>query len=287
VLRVVPIAYMPSPIPRQVGWNLFARTIPFASAFPRNRGGSAPASLFSGPAQRSLTLRPTRSPSRLSDPLHQRLQRSRCLHRCSDCYRVERTSSRAGIPPLWTSAFTAHPVCPSIVRKAPSPTVYNAAEFFLTAGFMSGDTMVDLSEPNFHPILTDSGNGPSFTMLGTTMRLIAKAADTGGRFTVGEQITPAGWGPPRHIHSREDEIFYILEGTYELHVSDERRTVSAGACAILPRDVPHGFRNVASTPGRLLFVITPGGLEEYFLAVAKCPPPPIPRNWPNWRDRSV
>jgi hypothetical protein len=110
VLRVVPIAYMPSPIPRQVGWNLFARTIPFASAFPRNRGGSAPASLFSGPAQRSLTLRPTRSPSRLSDPLHQRLQRSRCLHRCSDCYRVERTSSRAGIPPLWTSAFPAHPV---------------------------------------------------------------------------------------------------------------------------------------------------------------------------------
>jgi hypothetical protein len=44
----------------------------------------------------------------------------------------------------------------------------------------------------------------------------------------------------------------------------------------LPRDVPHGFRNVGSTPGRLLFVITPGGLEEYFLAVTKCPPPPNP-----------
>src|SRR5437899_6660955 len=110
---MVPIAYMPSPIPRQVGWNLFARTIPFASAFPRTLGGSAPASLFSGPAQRSLTLQPARSPSRLSDPLHQRLQQSRCLHRCSDCYRVERTSSRAGIPPLWTSAFTAHQSCPS------------------------------------------------------------------------------------------------------------------------------------------------------------------------------
>ncbi len=141
---------------------------------------------------------------------------------------------------------------------------------------MSGDTMAGLSAPHFHPILTDTGNGPSFMMLGTTMRLIATAADTGGRFTVGEQVTPAGWGPPRHIHSREDEIFYILEGTYELHFGDERRTVSAGACAILPRGVPHGFRNVASTPGRLLFVITPGGLEEYFLAVAKCPPPPNP-----------
>ena len=41
-----------------------------------------------------------------SDSLHQRLQQSRCLHCCSDCYRVERTSSRAGLPPLWTTAFS-------------------------------------------------------------------------------------------------------------------------------------------------------------------------------------
>ncbi len=141
---------------------------------------------------------------------------------------------------------------------------------------MSVDAMAGIAASHFHPILTDAGGGPTFTMLGTTMRMIATAAGTGGRFTVLEQVTPAGWGPPRHIHSREDEIFYILEGTYELHVGDERRTVSAGASAILPRNVPHGFRNVASTPSRLLSVITPGGLEEYFLAVAKCSPPPNP-----------
>jgi quercetin dioxygenase-like cupin family protein len=129
---------------------------------------------------------------------------------------------------------------------------------------------------HFHPILTDPGGGHIFTMLGTTMRLIATAAGTAGRFTVIEQVTPVGWGPPRHIHSREDEIFYILEGTYELHVGDERRIASAGASAILPREVAHGFRNVASAPSRLLFVITPGGLEEYFLTVAKCSPPPNP-----------
>jgi quercetin dioxygenase-like cupin family protein len=141
---------------------------------------------------------------------------------------------------------------------------------------MTAETKALFPAPHFHPILTDVGNGASFTMLGTTMRLIATGADSGGRFTVGEQITPPGWGPPRHIHSREDEIFYILEGTYELHVGDELRTLSAGAFAILPRDVPHGFRNVASTPSRLLFVITPGGLDEYFLAIAKSSPPPNP-----------
>ena len=78
---------------------------PILFGLPSNPGGSAPALLVSGPAQRSLTLRPARSPSRHSDPLHQRLQQFRCLHCCSDCYRVERTSSRAGIPPLWTGAF--------------------------------------------------------------------------------------------------------------------------------------------------------------------------------------
>ena len=141
---------------------------------------------------------------------------------------------------------------------------------------MRVDAIAGVAAPPFHPILTDDGGGPTFTMLGTTMRMLATAAGTAGRYSVIEQITPPGWGPPRHIHSREDEIFYILDGSYELHVGDERRTVSAGASAILPRNIPHGFRNVASTPSRLVFVITPGGLEEYFLAVAKCSPAPNP-----------
>ena len=78
---------------------------------PSNRDGSAPALVFSRPAQRSLTLRPACSPSRLCDLLHRRLQQLRCLRRCFDCYRVERTSSRAGFTPAVDHhLFTAHPV---------------------------------------------------------------------------------------------------------------------------------------------------------------------------------
>ena len=85
----------------------FVRSYPSTNfGLPSNRDGSAPALRFSRPAQRLLTLRPACSPDRLRDPLHQRLQQSRCLHCCSDCYRVERTSSRAGLPPLWTTAFS-------------------------------------------------------------------------------------------------------------------------------------------------------------------------------------
>src|SRR5580700_5638072 len=76
---------------------------------------------------RSLTLRPACSPGRLRDPLHQRLQQSRCLPCCSDCYRVERTSSRAGILPLWTSAFTAHPALSIGVERARALFCYDVA----------------------------------------------------------------------------------------------------------------------------------------------------------------
>jgi hypothetical protein len=91
-----PFACMPSPLPRQVRWKLIRSYIPIVFGLPRASGGSAPASTFSRPAQRLLTLRPACSPSRLCDPLHQRLQQLRCLRCCSDCYRVERTSSRTG-----------------------------------------------------------------------------------------------------------------------------------------------------------------------------------------------
>jgi quercetin dioxygenase-like cupin family protein len=131
--------------------------------------------------------------------------------------------------------------------------------------------------PTSHlPALSDSSDGVTFTLLGASIRLIARATDTDGRLTVFEQTTPAGWGPPRHVHANEDEIVYVLDGTYEVSLGDERRTVSAGGCAILPRGIPHGFRNVGETPGRFVCVITPGGLEEYFLEIARCSPPPSP-----------
>ena len=108
MLRLVPIAYMPSPIPRQVAWNLFARTIPSASAFPRTGAGRLLHCRFRGllSVHSRYGLLLAKSPS---DSLHQKLQQSRCLPCCSDRYRVERTSSRAGIPPLWTSAFHGAP----------------------------------------------------------------------------------------------------------------------------------------------------------------------------------
>jgi hypothetical protein len=100
---------MPSPIPRQVRWKLVRSYLPIGFGLPRIGGESAPALSVSRPAQRSLTSRPTCSPSRLCDLLHRRLQQLRCLRRCFGCYRVERTSSRRDFSPAEDQRlFTAH-----------------------------------------------------------------------------------------------------------------------------------------------------------------------------------
>ena len=89
--------------------ELVRSSISIVSGLPRDKGGSAPATTFSRPAQRSLTLRPTCSRSRFNDPFHRQLQQLRCLHNCVDCYRVERTSSRTGFAPAEVQRlFTAH-----------------------------------------------------------------------------------------------------------------------------------------------------------------------------------
>jgi len=105
VLQLVPYAYMPSPIPRQVRWKLVRSYDSIVFGLPTNRGrvgscivGFGACSAFTHVTACMLAKSP-------SDSLHQRLQQSRCL----PCCWVERTSSRAGMPPLWTNAFHGAP----------------------------------------------------------------------------------------------------------------------------------------------------------------------------------
>ena len=81
---------------------------PHDGSLPRFLGGSASALRLSRPAQRSLTLRPAYLPSHLHDPLHRRLQPLRCLHGCSDCYRLERPCRTGFAPAEKPCLRTAH-----------------------------------------------------------------------------------------------------------------------------------------------------------------------------------
>jgi len=75
-------------------------------------------------------------------------------------------------------------------------------------------------------------------------------------------------GSPLHKHSHEDEVFYVLSGSFEFVVGEKTVIAGPGRCLYGPREVPHRWTNIGGKPGRLLTSFTPAGMEEFFLALA-------------------
>jgi mannose-6-phosphate isomerase-like protein (cupin superfamily) len=101
--------------------------------------------------------------------------------------------------------------------------------------------------------------------MGSLLTFLAESKDTGGSFTLIEGLLKPGNEPPPHVHGREDELFYILEGEMDMYVGNEVFKAGAGECLFLPRLKPHTFV-VRSPRLRTLVLFMPGGLEECFRA---------------------
>ena len=95
---------------------------------------------------------------------------------------------------------------------------------------------------------------------GTSVRITSRQMD--GAYCVCEMTTVPGDGVPWHVHDRDEEFYYILEGAYEMQAGDERFTAEAGSLVVIPRDVPHQFRNAGDVPARALMIFRPGGFDE-------------------------
>ena len=96
----------------------------------------------------------------------------------------------------------------------------------------------------------------------------ATAADTGGQMTIVEMTEPPGAEAPLHVHHREDEGFWILEGDVTLEVGDTTIEARAGDYAFGPRGVPHRY-TVGDAGCRMLFICTPGGFENLVMAMSE------------------
>ena len=116
------------------------------------------------------------------------------------------------------------------------------------------------------PFIARKADRPAFWVMGDTYTLMASAAETGGQFSLFEFSVPAGMGSPPHVHTIEDETFYVLSGTVEFTIDGIVSTVGPGEVVYGSRNVPHNFRNVGSSEARMLVLATPGGLEEFFAA---------------------
>lgn len=93
--------------------------------------------------------------------------------------------------------------------------------------------------------------------------------DTGGNFSAAILRAQPMSGPPLHLHSREDEWFYVLRGEFTFQVGEERFTAGEGTSVFAPRDVPHTWQNFADTVAEALAIAAPSQIEDYFLEAAR------------------
>lgn len=104
--------------------------------------------------------------------------------------------------------------------------------------------------------------------LGDLIQPIITSRMTEGRFQMALTHSKAGSEPPLHEHGGEDEIFYVLEGKISFWAADRTCVLGAGDCILMPRDVPHIFQADRDTGAKWLVLSAPGGLDDFFRAVA-------------------
>jgi mannose-6-phosphate isomerase-like protein (cupin superfamily) len=116
-------------------------------------------------------------------------------------------------------------------------------------------------------VIKQPGEGRTITLVGDVYRFLATGDDTNGKYAMWEAIVPPGGGPPPHVHSREEEGFYILEGEITFTIGDKRLVASAGMFANMPVATHHSFKNESSRPAKMLISVAPAGLEKGFFEV--------------------
>ncbi|HZK79415.1 MAG TPA: cupin domain-containing protein [Humisphaera sp.] len=117
------------------------------------------------------------------------------------------------------------------------------------------------------PTLRTIAEGRTIAVVGDVYRFLATGEETNGKYAMWEAIVPPGGGPPPHVHSREEEGFYILEGEITIHVGEKRIVVGVGMFANMPVGTPHSFKNESGKPARMLISVAPAGLEKMFFEV--------------------
>src|SRR6516225_5973038 len=113
-------------------------------------------------------------------------------------------------------------------------------------------------------VMRKPSEGRTIAVVGDVYRFLATGEETNGKYALWEAIVPPGGGPPLHVHSREEEGFYVLEGEITFTINGERVVATAGMFANMPVGTPHSFKNESGRPAKMLISVAPAGLEEMF-----------------------
>jgi quercetin dioxygenase-like cupin family protein len=118
------------------------------------------------------------------------------------------------------------------------------------------------------PQAVRAGEGEARWWFGALAEIKAAARDTGGQMTIVEVTEHPGAEAPLHVHHRDDEGFWILEGDVTFEVGDKTIDASAGDYVFGPRGIPHRF-TVGDRGCRMLFILVPGGIEDVIRATSE------------------
>jgi quercetin dioxygenase-like cupin family protein len=124
------------------------------------------------------------------------------------------------------------------------------------------NTITEEAPAELAPIALGPGEGEALWFLGTLGLFKATSETTAGRVAVIEQVAPLGSGSPLHVHHREDEWFYVIDGELTFWVGGRVISAPAGSFVYGPRDIPHTFL-VSSQQARFLLVTEPAGFEGF------------------------
>jgi len=123
------------------------------------------------------------------------------------------------------------------------------------------------SELSSKPLFSRPAAGRTIAIVGDVYRFLATGSETLQAYASFEALVPPGGGPPPHVHTREAESFYVLEGEMTFRAGDETVRAGTGAFVHLPPGLAHSFKNESGAPARMIITVTPAGLEEMFFEV--------------------
>lgn len=112
--------------------------------------------------------------------------------------------------------------------------------------------------------IVEPSDAEALVVLGDHQSILLSASDTNGSALILEQYNEPGVAVPLHVHTNEDEVWYVVEGEVLFTVGNDRRVAKAGTTVFGPRGIPHATMVVGESPAKVILTVLPGNLEAMF-----------------------
>ena len=135
-------------------------------------------------------------------------------------------------------------------------------------------------------ITLDNGQGQSFSIGGSSYRILISGEQTGGSYAVIDMLVPPGGGPGPHAHKHFQEMFYVVDGEVEFKREGGKYAAKKGSFVNIPLGgAVHSFKNTTDKLAHLICTVVPSGLDSFFQEIGKpvesgtfLPPPTLSKD---------